>query len=214
MGYFVANPLGDIVTCSENALQDGIEYADSILFAQILAAPHDYKWIDEQIIHVPRPSVYHAWNGSQWLLSSQLLADARADIWEQIKVFRQERQYMGVKITVDGNDYWIHSDEPSRALHLGLVGAAILHILHMYLGVTSVPTFQTGLYWKTMQSHPNGQPIFILLDYVAALQIYAADKNVTAGCFEKAEFHRVMMENSPDPLNYNYKTGWPAVFGE
>lgn len=214
MGYFVANELGDVVTCSASeAISDGIEYNDPEFFESLIAAPYNYKWINEAFEYHPRPSIYHAWDGSAWFLSQALLTDARNDIWEKIKNYRQERQYLGVKITTAQGEFWIHSDEASRSLHLGLVGAAILHILHNSpFNVPGLPYFPSDLAWKTMQKDANGQPIFIQLDYVRAMQIFAADKDMTALCFQMAEYHRVMVENHPDPLNYNYLTNWPPVF--
>lgn len=213
MGWFTSNSVGDITAASNEWFYGGIEYNDDALMSQIIATPYDYKWINEAFIHRPRPSVYHVWNGTQWNLSQQLLKAARDDIWEQIKNYRQERQYLGVKITTAQGEFWVHSDEASRSLHLGLVGAAILHILHNSpFNVPGLPYFPSDLAWKTMQKDANGQPIFIQLDYVRALQIFAADKDMTALCFQMAEYHRVMVENHPDPLNYNYRTNWPPVF--
>jgi hypothetical protein len=100
MGYFVANELGDVVTCSASeAIADGIEYNDAVFFESLVAAPYNYKWINEAFEYHPRPSAYHAWDGSAWFLSQALLTDARNDIWEKIKVLRQDRQYLGVKLT-------------------------------------------------------------------------------------------------------------------
>lgn len=213
MGYFVTNELGDVVTCSlAEVIADGIEYNDPEFFESLMAAPYNYKWINEAFEYHPRPSIYHAWDGSAWFLSQALLTDARNDIWEKIKVLRQDRQYLGVKITTVNGQFWVHSDEPSRSLHLGMVGAAILHILNAVVGITTLPLFPANLVWKTMQKNAQGQPIFIQLDYVLALQIFAADKAMTSDCFQIAEYHRLQMESSADPLNYNYHVGWPAVY--
>lgn len=214
MGYFVPNILGDLVTVSNNPVDDGIVYQDDVLFNAILQAPYNYKWNGSQILFRPRPDPYHAWNGTSWAFSQKLMDDARNSIWEKIKEYRQLRQYMGVKITTAGHDYWIHSDEVSRSLHLGLLGAAILHILKNVIGITTLPAFPSGKYWKTMDVGPTGQPVFVLLDYVIAMQIFAADMDITSACFTKAEEHRIMMEASSDPLNYDYTTNWPPVFGE
>lgn len=214
MGYFVPNVLGDLVTVSDEPLDGGIEYQDEALFVQIMQCPYNYKWINDEIIYRLRPDPYHAWNGVEWVFSQRLMDDARGTIWEKIKDYRQQRQYMGAKITTGGHDYWIHSDEVSRSLHLGLLGAAILHILKTVIGITSLPAFPSGKYWKTMESGPTGQPVFVLLDYVIAMQIFAADMDITSACFTKAEEHRLMMEASSDPLNYDYTTNWPKVFGE
>lgn len=215
MGFFVPDNLGNLITVSiDEHLEGGIEYNDQVLFDAIIASPNDYKWRNDTIQHFPRPSMYHAWNGTAWVSSQKLIDDARATIWERIKEYRQQRQYMGVLVTINENDYWIHSDESSRSLHLGLVGAAILHIMRSFLGVLAVPLFPSGLQWKTMQTDTNGNPLFIPLDWVAALQIFAADQSMTSLCFMRAEIHRMSLMYHPDPLNYNYTTGWPPVYGE
>ena len=217
--YIHVDSLGNITSHSYTYRPDCIEINDaSEWVALIEASAIDYKFINNNLEHHPRPTVYHAWDGVQWSMDQKLLKDARADMWERIKLYRQQRQYMGVQITITtngvGTPYWIHSEEPSRSLHLGLVGAAILHILHVFFGVSSLPLFPSGLMWKTMQTDSNGQPIFIPLDYVVALQIFAADTDMTARCFTRAEAHRLAIEASLDPLNYDYTTNWPPVFGE
>lgn len=214
MGYFVPNILGDLVTVSNNPVDDGIVYQDDVLFNAILQAPYNYKWNGSQILFRPRPDPYHAWNGSTWVFSPKLLQDGRDTTWEKIKDYRQYRQYLGVKIIVAGTPYWIHSDEVSRSLHLGLLGAAILHVLKVVVGISTLPAFPSGKLWKTMEVNGAGQPIFILLDYTVAFQIFAADMDITSACFTKAEEHRLMMEASSDPLNYDYTVNWPLVFGE
>lgn len=212
--YIVVDDKGNIISYTDNqTTTDGIYINDDSLWAQqIRSAPNDYKFIYENLEHFPRPSVYHSWTGTEWVLDQAILSAAKADMWERIKVKRQDQQYLGVKITTVDGEFWIHSDEPSRSLHLGMVGAAILHILRTNFGATSLPAFPSDLTWKTMQKYPNGQPVFILLDYVKALQIFAADKDMTAQCFTAAEMHRIQMEASADPLNYNYHVGWPPVF--
>lgn len=213
MAWFTANSLGDITSASFEPLNGAINYNDDVLMASVIAAPYDYKWLNDEFVYRPRPTVYHAWNGSTWVLSQDILKNARDEIWERIKDYRQIRQYLGVKITISQGEFWIHSDEASRSLHLGMVGAAILHILHNPpFNIPTLPSFPSDLAWKTMQKDANDQPIFIQLDYVRALQVFAADKDMTAQCFQVAEYHRVMVENSPDPWAYNYKVGWPPVF--
>lgn len=214
MGYFTSDALGNLVVASEDPIEGGIEYNDPALFATLMLAPYNYKWINNSLLNYPRPTPYHAWDGTQWQFSQRLIADARDFIWEKIKDYRQQRQYMGVLVTINGTDYWIHSDEASRSLHLGLVGAAILHIMRSFLDVVAVPLFPSGLQWKTMQTDSSGNPVFIPLDWVAALQIFAADQSMTSLCFMRAEIHRMTLMYHPDPLNYDYTTGWPPVYGE
>ena len=53
MGYFVPNILGDLVTVSNNPVDDGIVYQDDVLFNAILQAPYNYKWNGSQILFRP-----------------------------------------------------------------------------------------------------------------------------------------------------------------
>ena len=171
------------------------------------------KYTNGDFHHMPRTNEYQIWNGFGWETDQSVLADARLEVWESIKEYRQLRQIQGVKVTINNVDYWIHSDEPSRSLHLGMRNDALCHVLREELNILSLPLF-TPLPWKTMQEQANGEPLFVVVDHVAAIAIYEADKKITKDCFAKAEYHRVMMQYSTDPLNYNYKTGWPPVFGE
>ena len=214
MGYIIVNNKGDITSLSEDHIADAIEINDPVLFAAMDAHPTDYKFINESILHTPRPTPYQTWTGTEWMHDALLVAQAKENQWEKIKDYRQQRQYMGVYVNIGGTSHWIHSDETSRSLHLGMLGAAILHILHTVVGITTLPLCPANQMWKTMAVNAQGQPVFALLDYVAAMQIFAADAALTSQCFAKAEYHRFFLEASTDPLNYNYTTGWPLVYGE
>lgn len=216
--YISVDSLGNINSISQTQHDDSsIEINDSSEWAAILTPSNicHYKFINDAFEHHPQPNLYTLWNGSAWVASATLLKDARDDMWERVKVYRQDRQYLGVQVaTASQGTHWIHSDETSRALHLGLISAAIFHILHVFLGVTLLPQFPANNYWKTMAVNGNGDPIFILLDWMIVLQIFAADVGMTSACYAAAEYHRVNIYSSSDPLSWNYKTGWPQVFGE
>lgn len=171
------------------------------------------KYINGDFQHYPKSNEYQIWNGVTWITDQSVLADARLQMWEAIKEYRQIRQMLGVLVKINNVDYWIHSDQPSRELHLGMRNDALCHVLRQWLPLSNLPEFEP-LPWKTMQKLPNGEPLFVVVDHTAAIAIYEADKKITKDCFAKAEYHRVMMQYSSDPLNYNYKTGWPLVFEE
>ena len=152
--FIAVGPLGDITSVSKTRHDnESIEINDDSEWGQILntSNSNDYKFIYETLEHHPQPSKYHKWDGSSWVLSQALLKDAREDMWEGLKTYRQERQYLGVKINTAQGYKWVHSDETSRILHVGLVCSAIFHILHTFLGVTSLPQFPANQYWKTME---------------------------------------------------------------
>lgn len=115
------------------------------------------------------------------------LPEARERVWEAIKVERDRRQVMGVK--VGENSY--HSDEKSRIQQLGLV----------IMGA-SIPA---NLKWKTF----NGA--FVTMTPALANQVFAATAASDQAIFAAAEAHRAAMMLAPDPDKYDFSTGWPAV---
>ena len=215
MGYIVVDEIGNITSFSEEQNNnDGIYIGNHTLCNLIKLNINEYKFINDELLNRPRPSQYHAWMGSSWEFSAQLKTDAQEEMWERIKTYRDTHKYRGILINVSGEPHWIHSDQPSRIQHLGLLGAAILHIFRTFFGITDLVAFPANLLWKTMSVNSTGNPIFITLTWIIALQIFAADAALEAACFAKAEYHRAMMLMSNDPLAYDITTGWPAVFPE
>jgi hypothetical protein len=60
--------------------------------------------------------------------------------------------------------------------------------------------------WKTMDGS------FIYLTVKHAEDIFAAVTDLDAAAFAAAETHRVAMEASADPADYDFSVGWPATF--
>lgn len=213
MGYIVVDDKGNITSFSEEQNNvEGIYLGDRQLCLLIKQNIQNYKFINDSILHTPQPTKYHLWDGGEWVFSEKLKKDAQEEVWEKIKCFRDSHKYKGIKITVSGETHWIHSDQASRIQHLGLLGAAILHVFRAFFNVTDLPLFPADLLWKTMSVNNLGNPVFITLTWTIALQIFAADAALEASCFAKAEVHRALMLMSNDPLNYDYTTGWPEVF--
>ena len=117
-------------------------------------------------------------------------AAARAAKWEAIKVERDRRKYLGVKV----GQHWFHSDDPSRIqqLALAMMGASI----------------PAGLQWKTLTLSPP--PVFVEMTPQLAGGIFQATAASDAAIFAAAEAHRAAMEAMSDPENYDCSGGWPA----
>lgn len=214
--FVVRDAIGNLIACNpiaQNVANEMYVADTDPIIIPITQSLTEVKYVSGQLVYRPRASQYQYWDGNQWVADSTVLADARAAIWEKIKDYRQLRQWLGVKINISGTDWWIHSDAPSRELHLGLRADAVCHLARTRLLWMEFPAFE-NVAWKTMQKYPNGQPVFITVTWQVALDIYAADRAMTAACFAKAEYHRLMMEASADPTNYDYTTGWPQVYGE
>ena len=117
------------------------------------------------------------------------LAERQAAAWERIKQERDRRKYLGVKV----GDHWFHSDDPSRIQQISL-----------FIMVSAVPPIP----WKTLTLTPP--PVFVPMSQALAAGIFQNTAASDAAIFAAAEVHRVAMEASAAPQDYDCSTGWPA----
>lgn len=137
-------------------------------------------------------SPYHDWDGTEYALNPDKVAEAKAAVWEQIKAYRAERTAGGISV----GPYWFHSDTPSKLQHLGLVNAMMM---------SALPANQS---WKLMDGS------FVTLTTTLVQQIFGAAMTREGDNFAKAEEHKAALESSSDPLNYDFTTGWAPIYGE
>lgn len=133
-----------------------------------------------------RPNEFYVWNNGVWQLD---LKKSKAHVWENIKAERDKRSSLGgTKV----GSHWFHSDEKSKIQQMALVmlGAGI----------------PANLQWKTMSG------AFVPMTQTLAQQIFAAAVANDSAIFAAAEAHRVAMESSANPLEYDYSFGWPERF--
>lgn len=116
-----------------------------------------------------------------------LRADVVAGMWSRIKAERERRRVGGVLVS----GKWFHSDDSSRIQQLGLV--------MMGASVPAVP-------WKTMDGTTT------TMSQALANSIFQAVAAADQTNFGVAESHRVAMEASGDPANYDFSTGWKAIY--
>lgn len=126
--------------------------------------------------------------------AAQNLTRARAAAWEAIKAERDRRAGLGVKV----GQHWFHSDQKSRTQQLGLV----------LLGA-NIPA---GLQWKTLTLTPP--PVFVPMTQQLAQAIVSATAASDTAIFTAAEVHRIAVESSTAPQNYDFSTGWPTSIEE
>lgn len=119
------------------------------------------------------------------------LAEIKAAKWGAIKAERERRTLSG---GYQAGGKWFHSDLISRGQQLGL------NVLN-----GSVPP---GIMWKTMDGS------FIEMTWALAQQILMAASQSDWAIHQAAEAHKVAMEASADPANYDFSGGWPLMYGE
>ena len=124
-------------------------------------------------------------------LDPLILSYHKNSVWQKIKVYRDTRLENG---GFPVGSYWFHSDVYAQANYTDL----------LMMGA-NIPA---NLMWKTMSG------AFVLMTQTLAQQVLMAKSQQKSLTFIKAEQHRAAMEASSDPLNYDYTTGWPIIYGE
>ncbi|WP_426304022.1 DUF4376 domain-containing protein [Acidovorax facilis] len=145
----------------------------------------------------PETLAYEAWLEAGGVpLPAELppIAERRAAVWERIKAERDRRAALGVKVGA----HWFHSDQKSRTQQLGLV----------LLG-QSIPA---ELKWKTLTFTPP--PVFVTMTPALAVGIVQSTAASDTAIFTVAEVHRMTMEVSTAPQDYDFSTGWPVSIEE
>lgn len=117
------------------------------------------------------------------------LAKARAEKWGAIKVERDRRKYLGVKV----GDHWFHGDDPSRIQQLALV----------MMGANMPP----GIPWKTLAL--SDESTFVTMTPTLASDIFTATAAQDVAVFSAAEVHRAGMLAAERPDLYSFSAGWP-----
>lgn len=126
-----------------------------------------------------------------------------AQVWDSIKSKRDAVSSRGVKVGTK----WYHTDETSRAKYIGLVRMADAAVSAGGSGTTTLQYGGQDIQWKTMDGS------FIKMTVQRANDVFNAVSGLDFTAFAAAETHRVAMEASADPSEYDYSAGWPASFG-
>lgn len=147
------------------------------------------------VLTPPRPSDYHEWDGKEWKIGKDAAvrkkAAAVAAVWEKIKQKRHQNLRGGVYVESVGK--WFHNTDEAR---------------QQYTFMRTLPQLPPDLMWKTM----DGGFVNLtraLLDELS-LKLLADEQQD----FANAERHRVLMEQSDDPENYDYSGGWTENYRE
>lgn len=200
MFYIVVDELGTIQDCTEeNVWCAGIEIDDETYsFETVVAAQRDYKFIDSHLVYTPAPSTYYDWDGQNWILNSSLLEYDRKTCVTKIHEYRDE---LCLKVGVQVAGHWWFTDANDRTRYLGIIMASSLASA---MGAPQ-PAPST---WHTMDG------VYVALTTMMTVGIMQAIAASDTAIFTNAIIHITNVNSSPDPLNYNYMTGWPAVYGE
>lgn len=150
------------------------------------------------------PTVYTdiLWGGGDPLPTEEQLRLAHIDnlrqsLWLAIKDERDTRKAGGIKLAVNGTDYWFWTDDPSRDQY-----AMLDSMIRRY----SIPTDHVLDQWKTMSG------VYVTFTVALLHQIIDAGIQNESTVFHVAETHRLNMLAQSDPTDYDFSGGWPQSY--
>lgn len=169
-----------------------------------LTPPPDFvnawRWVGTAWVELPpinNPGVpfgdAYAWDPAvgAWVIDPELDAYAmvaeRAQAWEAIKAERLRQISAGVYIP--SIDKWLHTDELSA-------------IQYAQIGYTISAGLFVPLVWKTVSGD------FVQMTEALYNELQVRMIANTQANYARAEYHKIMMEASPDPLAYDFSQGW------
>ena len=180
---------GDWPSITQNVADDAVLPPNWISFTT------DAEYNEYVALHKP---AYDA------VITQQRLARHQQEAWELIKSYRDMREDSGVKHTIDGIDYWFHSD----------VKSLIKYLFLLFLSTVFASSFPTDLKWKTMSDAEV--PITATL----VIQIFFKVLELGGKVHAIGRLHRAAMMATSEPLEYNYRDAaigippWPPIYGE
>lgn len=153
----------------------------------------------EPVLIESQPSSAHVLNLDtlQWEISSErmtaLLQDQRETIRAKINQLRDEKTAGGVYVASIGK--WFDSDDKARANVIELKAAFDV------LGDEVVP-------WTTYEND------VVMMDHDKMKALFKELKESKLHNHQVATEHKLALEQSTDPLNYDYSTGWSKTYAD
>lgn len=153
----------------------------------------------EPVLIESQPSSVHVLNLDtlQWEISPEkqtaLLQDQRETIRAKINQLRDEKTAGGVYVASIGK--WFDSDDKARANVIELKAAFDV------LGDEVVP-------WTTYEND------VVMMDHEKMKALFKELKDSKLHNHQTATQHKLAPEQSTDPLNYDYSTGWSKTYAD
>lgn len=147
----------------------------------------------------PQPSQYHHWDGTQWAINAEqqaaLLAEQRQQVRDKINALRDAKSASSVYVEQLGK--WFDTDAKSKQKLLGL--KAMMDLAGNDMAVDWTCADNTDFVGF---SKPH-------LSAVIAAILMAENHNHTV-----AKQHKKAIEQSDNPLDYDYSGGWSKTYQE
>lgn len=161
---------------------------------------HVWQWMDTkwvELLPINNPDILYddksIWDAelNQWVKNPELEAyihiEEQRQAWENIKALRYQKMTGGV--FVPSINKWVHTDEAAATQYT-------------FIGLRIMQGTYTPIVWKAMDN------TFIQLTEEVFIELQERMMEQTQTIHAKAEYHKLMMEASENPLEYDYTTNW------
>lgn len=157
----------------------------------------EFGVIPEGYTAIPPESELCEWNGKAWVIPPEkqtaLLQEQRKTIRAKINELRDEKTAGGVYVASIGK--WFDSDDKARANVIELKAAFDV------LGDEVVP-------WTTYEND------VVMMDHEKMKALFKELKDSKLHNHQTATQHKLALEQSTEPLNYDYSTGWSKTYAD
>lgn len=125
--------------------------------------------------------------------------EQQEEVWQAIKAERDRRKAAGLRLIVDGVEYWFWTDDPSRSQYA---------LLECRIQRLNLPDEMVLTDWKTMSG--------VYIPLTVGLLHRIIDQGIAneSYTFHNAEKHRQAMLLVDQPLRYDYGTDWLPTYAE
>lgn len=161
---------------------------------------HSLDSVDDEW-RLPAGSVQITESEHQGIIESLIPIDnVKSNIWVAIKTYRDDRfETGGVKVAADGVDYWFYTTLKAQAQYANL-----------YAQFNIDPTYEVAD-WKTM----SGDFITMTKTVNESIQSALVAADVAVFAVGQSHYAAIMaLETISEVKAYDYKTGWPTIYGE
>lgn len=145
----------------------------------------------------PQPSQYHHWDGKAWIIDTEqqatLLAEQRQQVRDKINELRDRKINGGVYVEAVGK--WIDTDATAER-NISAVKDSF-DLFGDQLG---------DIAWTCADNS------ILMINKTKLIQIWQALMQAKTGNHANALRHKAAVEQSENPLDYNYSDGWTQCY--
>lgn len=154
--------------------------------------------INGKFVNIPKPSEFHEWNGVEWIIQAEkkaeLIRKQKDDIRAEINAKRDACVNGGV--FVPEINKWVDTDDKGRSTLVEIKADFDLN-------------GNDNTY--TLICADNTAQVIRFEDFKA---VWNAVKTLKEKMYENAYMHKLLLEQSASPKDYNWSSGWSKTYQE